>query len=414
MAGSPAAASHDRGWRFLQAGDFRNAEREFETALKLAPAFYPSQGGLGYIELARKDAKAALPHFDRVLDRASTDVSALVGRAQTLLTLGREPDALAAFEAALAADASLGDVRSRVDVLRFRGQQDELNRAKGATRAGRFEEAAAIYKRAIERSPDSAFLYRELAAVERQTGENDLALEHLSRSVALEPGDARSLVQIGDLLEARGDLDGAAKAYADALLSEPTAEVEAKLGSVRARADLARLPEQYRAIDRAPQITRADLAALVGVRLAPLLQNARPRDAVVLTDIRNHWASPWIVAVTRAGVMDAFANHTFQPRTVVRRVDLAPVVNRLLGRIAETRPGLSYPWLGARLKFSDIAQGHLAYLSASVAVASGVMQLGPAASFQPSRPVTGREAIEAMDRLESMVRTGPGRGRGGR
>ena len=69
FAGHAAAEHHDRGWAFLQAGDLKSAEREFAAALKAAPAFYPAEAALGYVELARKDPKAALPHFDRALER---------------------------------------------------------------------------------------------------------------------------------------------------------------------------------------------------------------------------------------------------------------------------------------------------------------------------------------------------------
>ena len=341
-------------------------------------------------------------------------ISALVGRGHALVSLEREPEALASFEAAIAIDASLTDLSRRVEVLRFRGQQDELNRARNAARAGRFDEATAIYERAIAASPDSAFLYRELAGVERQTGASDRALEHFTRAVALEPGDARSLVQIGDLLDARGDLGGAAKAYSDALAVEANGDVDAKLENVRARADLARLPEEYRAIEHAAQITRGDLAALVGVRLAGLLQSTRRRDAVLITDIRTHWASAWIVTVARAGVMDPFDNHGFQPRTVVRRIDLAQVVNRLLGKIAEQSPGQTASWQSARLKFPDIGAGHLAYPAASAAVASGVLTAATGGAFQPSRPITGEEAIAAVGRIERMVRPAPAKGKSAR
>src|SRR5262245_34333567 len=68
LAGSAAAINLDRGWSFLQNGDFRTAEHEFTAALKNDPAFYPARTSFGYLELARKDAKAALPHFDKVVE----------------------------------------------------------------------------------------------------------------------------------------------------------------------------------------------------------------------------------------------------------------------------------------------------------------------------------------------------------
>src|SRR5262252_8877282 len=85
-----AATAQARGWTFLQAGDLKNAEREFSSAVKAAPDFYPAETSLGYVELARKDASAAaaaLSHFDKVLRAQPADPSALVGRGQASLAL---------------------------------------------------------------------------------------------------------------------------------------------------------------------------------------------------------------------------------------------------------------------------------------------------------------------------------------
>jgi tetratricopeptide (TPR) repeat protein len=406
LATGVAAESASRGWTFLQAGDLKTAEREFAAALNATPAFYPAEASLGYVELARADAKAALPHFDRALELhpQHNDVSALLGRARALLALNRESDALKAFEAALAADPSQTDLIQRVEVLRFRGVEQGLARARDAARAGRLDEAAQAYTAAIASSPDSAFLYREIAGVERQKGDAGAALEHLRKAVALDPSDAKSIGQIGEILEDRGDIAGATQAYSDALALEPSADIEKRLDNLRARSALARLPVEYRAIDEAAQITRGDLAALIGVRLGTLLQTARRSgDAALITDARNHWASSWIVAVARAGVMDPFANHAFQPRTVLRRTDLALAAARLLARVAAQAPGRARAWEGARLKFSDLSSGHLAHPAASAAVAAGVMKVGPDNSFQPSRPVTGAEAIEAIAKIEALA-----------
>lgn len=401
-ANSPAAIGQDRGWRFLQAGDLKNAERELTAALKAVPGFFPAETSLGYVELARKDAKAALPHFDRALQETASYVPALAGRGQALLILDREPDALAAFEAAIAADPSLTDLRRRVEVLRFRGLERNLAVARQAAKAGKADEAIRAYTGALASSPESPFLYRELGVVERQKGDVDAALEHFRKAAELDPLDATSREEIGDILDSRADFEGAGKAYAEANAIEPSAPLASKIDAIRERVDLARLPAEYRAIDEAAQITRADLAALIGIRLAPLLQSRR-RDAVLITDVRTNWASPWIMAVARAGVMEPFANHTFQPRTVVRRSDLAQAVARLLSRIATATPAQAKAWESARGKFGDLAPGHLAYPAASAAVASGVMKNGSDNAFQPSRPVSGAEALDAVAKLEALA-----------
>jgi tetratricopeptide (TPR) repeat protein len=404
FANSPVAATLSRGWAFFQTGDLKTAQREFSNALVVAPAFYPAETSLGYVQLAQKDAKAALAHFDRALERERNDVPALLGRAQSLIALNRENDALVSFEAALAADPSLSDVRRRVEVLKFRGVEQSIARARQLARQGKVDEALETYTAAIASSPDSPFLYRETAALERQKGNTDAALADFRKAVALDPTDARSLAQIGEILEGTGDLEGAAKAYGDSLALETNGDVEKRLDAVRDRVALASLPAEYRAIDEAAQITRADLAALIGVRLASLLQNNdRRRDAVLITDIRGNWASNWIMSVARAGVMEPFANHAFQPRAVVRRTDLATAVSRLLGRVATVHPEQSKTWEGARIRFTDLSPSHLAYPAASAAVAAGVLKTAPDNAFQPTRLVAGAEAIEAIAKLEAMA-----------
>ena len=402
-ANSPIAATFIRGWAFFQSGDLKMAEREFLVAATAGQSFYPAETSLGYLELARKDPKAALPHFDRVLDRDQKYVPALLGRGQGLIALNREDDAMASFEVALALDPGLTEVRRRVEVLKFRGLEQRIARARELARQGHTDEALQAYSGAIANSPDSPFLYREIAAIEKQKGSLDAALADFRKAFALDAGDARSLEQIGEILEARDDLEGAEKAYADAFALEANASLEKKLEDVRDRIALALLPAEYRAIDEAPQITRGDLAALIGIRLAPLLQTGRAREAVLVTDARSHWAATWIMIVARAGIMEPFANHTFQPRSLVRRTDLAQAMARLLSRVAAQHAAQVRGWESARLKFSDLSTGHLAYPAASIAVAAGVMKTASENSFQPARPVTGAEATEAIGRLEALA-----------
>jgi len=134
-----------------------------------------------------------------------------------------------------------------------------------------------------------------------------------------------------------------------------------------------------------------------------MLSSVRRGDAALITDVRNNWAATWIMSVARAGIMEPFANHAFLPRTVVRRTDLAQAAAHLLARIAPTNSARAKAWDAARLKFSDLSPSHLAYAAASVAVASGVMKTAAGNSFQPSRAVTGAEAIEMITKIQALA-----------
>ncbi len=403
-AGTPAdlAARLDRGWRYLQLDDLRSAEREFAAALKQQSGFYPADAALAYLTLARRSETDALTRFDRVLAADAAYVPALVGRGQTLLAMDRVGEALGSFEAALVADPSLVDLKGRVEVLRFRATQDLLARAKAAADQRRWDEARMVYQQAIAASPESAFLYRDLAAVEQKAGDGAAALDRYRQAVDLDASDAQSLSAIGGLLEAADDVVGALSAYERARAIDLGAVPDSAISRVRARAALLKLPAPYRAIPGNSGIARGEVAALIGVRLEALVARARTRQ-LVITDIRGHWAQQWIAAVARAGIMDPLPNYEFQPGQPVRRGELALTVSRLLGLIGAAKPDLLAKWQAATVTVNDVPASHLSYPFVAQAVAAGAMQLS-AGNFDLLRAVTGAEAIEIIGRLEALAR----------
>jgi tetratricopeptide (TPR) repeat protein len=398
---SDLATQHQAGWQMLQAGDASRAEREFQAVLKRSAAFYPSDAALGYVELARRNYPQALEHFDHVLNDRANYVPALMGRGQTLLALSRDADALASFEVALRADPTLTEVGRRVEVLRARGAQDNVAAARKAAQAGRLDEAIRAYEQAIAASPESGFLFRDVADIEAKQGKTDAALQHYRKSIELDPADVSSRVHVAEILEARGDVEAAMAMYTEAYGLGPSADIKGRIAVLEERAAYLLLPAEYRALPEQATLTRGDLAALMGIRLEPLL-TAAPPQAELVTDTRNDWASRWIMLAVRAGVMEAFENHTFQPRTIVRRSDLAQAVSRVLKLIAARDAALLKEWQGRQAKMSDVGVSNLNYADASLAVSSGILPLADGELFQLTRPVSGAEAIDAVTKLERL------------
>jgi tetratricopeptide (TPR) repeat protein len=396
-----AADRLERGWRLLQSDDLRGADREFGAALQRSPDFYPAQTGAAYVALARGDQLKAVATFDGVLSRSPRYVPALVGRGQSLLALKREPEALAAFEVAVAVDPTLIDLKSRIDVLRFRGTQAVIEEARSAAASDRIDAAVAAYMRAIAMSPESGFLHREIGIVERRRSNTREALDHFRRGVELDPSDVVSLVQMAELLEQGGDFLAAEAAYRKAADVEPSSELSARVAAIAAKGRDARLPAEVRAIAAASQISRGELAALIGIRLESVLRDA-PNRQVVMTDTRGHWAAQWITRVAAAGVIDPFENHTFQPRSALRRVELARAVNQLVRLIAAKHPELRNR-LTEKPRIADMTPGHLDYPAVSVSVATGVIPLGAEQRFGLNATVSGAEALDAIGRLQALA-----------
>ena len=395
---------HEAAWRWLQAGDLTRAETELAAVLKRSPQFYPSEAALGYLELARTNFQAAVERFDRVLQSQAAYVPALVGRGEALLALARDAEALIAFESAVKIDPQLQAIATRVEVLRARAQQQNVAAARSAAQANRLDEAARLYEAAIAASPDSAFLVRDLAEVEAKQGKTDQALDRYRRVVQMDPTDATSRIRIGEILDSRGDLEGAMAMYAEANNLEPSAELRRRMAAIDARLAYLKLPVEYRSIPESSSITRGDLASLVGIRLSALLSTV-PAQPVLITDARGHWAADWIMATAGAGVMEAYENHTFQPGNPLQRSDLAQAAARMLKIIAAGRPQLLKDWQSRVQKMVDVGVSNLHYADASLSVAAGVIPLADGGTFQLSRQVTGAEAIDVINRIERLYST---------
>jgi tetratricopeptide (TPR) repeat protein len=404
QAEAEVANHQDRGWRFLQAGDLDHARAEFSSAYSRNSGFYPAAVGLGDVSLARRNAHDALDWFGKALSRDPRYVPALVGQGQAQMALNQSQAALQSFRAALAVNPSLPDLQRQMAVLQFRAQQDAIEQARKAAAGGHADQALQAYGQAIATSPDSAFLYRERAGVERQQGQLEAALTDYRKAIALDSSDAAAYEQMAALLEQQGDAGGAAAALQHAYELNPSQDLQKRLQDLQNRAALARLPEAYRSIDQASQITRADLAALIGVRLASFVESLPQEGAVLITDARESWASPWIQSVARAGLMPPYPNHTFQPGAIVTRGDLASVLSRLLRAIGTRDPALARQWSAGHPSIRDVPAQHLSYPAVSMVLAAGVMATQADGTFQLAKPASGAAAIAALDRVAALAR----------
>jgi tetratricopeptide (TPR) repeat protein len=401
------AVDHDLAWQWLQAGYPRTAQRQFENVLKKSPGFYPSEAGLGFVELATEDYEDAVKRFDQVLKRSRDYAPALAGRGEALLALKRDRDALESFEAALAVDATLDLPKRRVELLQFRVLEAELGNARKAAEAGRYDEAMAAYQQAIAASPQSAFLYREMGAIERRRNNRDAAIDQYRKAVDLDPHDAAAWRELGEVHEERDEHAAAVDAYVKAMAIEPSPVLQARIDQLKGILALALLPAEYRSIPESETVTRGGLSALIGVRFANFLESVGARSVAVVTDTRDHWAASWIFAVTRAGVMEAYPNHTFQPDEIVRRGDFARVVGQMLDLIAQRQPAAARQWQSDRREIKDVSAAHLNYEAVAASVSSGILPLSDDGTFQLSRPVSGAEAVAAVDRLEKLLNRSP-------
>jgi len=391
-------------WAFLQTGDLNTAELRFEELLEVDNHFFPAITGLGWVDLAEGRFQEAADQFHLALDQKKDYVPALVGYGDALYRLNDIVNALQVFRRAVEIQPSLLRVERLVAELSLQVMTDRLVRARQSGEDGRLTDSEQAYREVIQASPNSAFLYVELARIKQQQNELPEALVVIGQALALDDTSAEAFLLQGDLFESNGELELAVSAYARANAIAPSELTSDALSRARSALRAVDLPMEYREIVTKVEITRGELAALLGVELSELLSDAGSGVSTpIFTDTRNHWASQWVIEVARAGVMRVDGRYQFEPERVVRRGDLAEIIAATLLLIAEIDPESGRRWRAARPRFTDLTSGHLNFDSASIAVGADILDLYENDRFLPIRVVSGRDAADVVTKLTDLL-----------
>ena len=273
-ASRDVVARHDLAWRRLQSGDLRGASRDFASLLKQQPTLYPAETGLGFVHLAGREFKTAASLFSAVVAREARYVPALIGLAEAQVGLNNDGQAIAALERVLAIDPKREAVRTRLELVRFRMVQSLIDEGRRARQANKLDVAEQAFEQALTISPASTLILRELAQVELLAGRADDAEGHVRQAIKLDAGDAEGHAALGDVLEARGRFRDAAASYRRAVSLDDRPEWRKLAGELSEKADMAALPREFGNLSGATTITRAHVAAYVGIRLGTLIEAA--------------------------------------------------------------------------------------------------------------------------------------------
>jgi tetratricopeptide (TPR) repeat protein len=352
----------------------------------------PAETALAYARLrAGADADAARA-FAAVLERKPDAISAVVGSAIALSRAGDAEGALAAYARAGALDPANQSIARRRSELRLQLADTRVSAARDAVAQGDVDRAVAQYDLVLQAAPELAGVRLELAEVLAGRGDAEGAIAVLEADPSR---DRQVLLRLAEIVSRRGEHERALTVYRRILEADPRdEEALAAARRVRETIEAEQMPEEYRRIAGAELISRADLAALMMVKVRRLAQ-APLGPGKVAIDISGSWARDHIIRALALDLVTVYPNHTFQPGATVRRGDLARAVARALDV-------LRYP-TGAAPRLSDMSSNNVFHYAASRAVGAGIMDLTAEGAFEPWRPVSGREATDVIEGLVRLV-----------
>ena len=388
-------------WDALKAG---RPDQARKYLMKLGTASPIRESGLAYVDLLSANIAAAEARFRSSVQATPGMTPSHVGLAQIYESRRERDKTLAEYQAILELDPGNRWAGPRYEALRGELVKESTAAARTALAEGNRETAKREFLKVLSYDPQSTDAHLELARIYRQEKNTTAALDHFKAALAAGTTDKALLREYAEFLAESGQLGQsldvmeklAAAAPKDAAVGKRIEELRAKLGVYE-------IPSQYDAIPSLEAVTREDLAALIGVKFEKDLQ-APPARTEILVDIATSWAQRYIVQVASLEIIRASVNHTFQPRRIVNRAELADAAVRLIA-ILQERGAKFVPLVETRrIQIADVTPDNPYDASITKAVGFEIMTLTPDRKFEPERTVSGDEAIRTLDLIQKLAR----------
>lgn len=381
-----------KAYEDLRDGKAAAAEARFRKLAERNPGLLAARTGRGYVRLRTGRYAEADKLFGEALAIDPNDLDARVGLAESAAKQGDLASAVQQYARAVESHPDDKTSRKRLAESKLQFTEKSLSTARAARTSGDVSKAVEEYRRALDVVPEVAGLRLELADILTGQGNATEAMQVLAADPTADPQVA---ARLGELRMKADQYDGAVEAYRKALDRDPhNADLSRRLADAERAFEFSRMPEEYQRIFAAPYITRADLAALIDVKVTALARLSASEPQVAI-DISGSWAKEHIIKTLAFDIISVYPNHTFQPAAMIRRGDLARAVARVLDVLK---------WrAGPAVTISDMTPSHLYYDAAVRAVGAGLMGLSPEGAFNPSERVSGREAAEVIDALSRLV-----------
>lgn len=390
----------EEAWRSIREGRGEKAIKLFEKLSADNPMYHV---GLGYSYYLLGQTQVALEHFKASLENFPGMNLAHLGSAQIYLEYGREEEAFSSLREVLKTEPEHPWAKPKYDYLKSKLTQESLDEALKFLEQKNIEKGKESLLKALHFSPDSLEAHLKLAEIYKNENNPKNALLHLKSALNKAPENPEILYAYGEILFETGAYKKSLEIFQKIAQQEPeNQEVKSKIETLKNRLGIFELPSQYNKIPSLQAVTKEDVAALVAVKFQDILET--PGKAPhILIDIATSWASKFILTTTSLGLLDVYPNHTFQPKKIVTRAEMAETIYRLIKKLESQ--GYKFIRLinPEKIQISDVSPNNYYYQSIISVISYNIMSLRPDRSFNPDQPVSGQQAVNLFDIILNLI-----------
>jgi len=391
----------EEAWRSLKQGKGSKARKALIRLDEQSPFYYV---GMGYAYFMMNDITLSEDFFKAAL-RYSPDMTIVhLGLGQIYHKTGRDDLAFAEFQEIIKKDPDHIWVKAQYENIKRQKTQESLDAGKTFLDAGNIESSKGAFLRALYYSPKSMQAHLALADIFQQEDNLENALVHLDAASKNDPENIDILNRYGDILFLANENKRSLEIYEKLLEKEPeNQEYQQRVEILKNRLGIFELPSQYNAIITSEAISKEEIAALLAVKFKDVLEETTKEPPIII-DIATSWADDFILQMTSLGLLDIYPNHTFRPKKIITRAEMAEILLRLINYLRDRGYRFLQQIPPESIQISDVSADNYYYQPIIQIVSYDIMSLSLDKTFKPDLPVSGQNSIKLLDIIMGQIR----------
>lgn len=391
----------EEAWSQLKQGRGKKAKKTISKMGTESPFYYV---GMGYVSFLLNNLTESEEYFKQALKNYPDMVLAHMGLAQLYQKTGRGDLAFVEFREILKGEPENVWAQQSYEILKERKTAEALDEGRSSLSRNDREKSKEAFLKALYYSPQSTEAHLALAEIYRDEKNLENAIVHLKAASKNEPGNLDILKIYGETLFEAKDYARSLEIYETILEAEPKNKaVQTRVKALKNRLGIFELPSQYEAIPASESISKEEVAALIAVKFKDVLEESEAKPPIII-DISTSWASKYILKTTSLGILDVYSNHTFQPKKIITRAEMADILYRLINHLKRKNYRIIPQIPPEKIHISDVSPDNYYYQPILRIISYDIMNLSADRTFNPELPVSGQEAIRLLDIISALIR----------
>jgi len=388
-------------WNSLKQGNGSKARKALSKLEEQNPFYYV---GMGYAYFMLNDLALAQDFFKAAV-RYSPDMSIIhLGLAQVYQKTGLEDLAFSEYREVLKIDPEHSWVAAQYEALKIKKTEESLDDGRTFLSAGNTESSKKAFLKALYYSPESTEAHLALADIFQKEDKIENVLVHLEAASTNEPENQDILIKYGEALFLANENKKGLDVYEKLVEKEPeNQDYRQKFEILKNRLGIFELPSQYNAIIASEAVSKEEMAALLAVTFKDILEEPSRKPDIII-DIATSWASDYILKTTSLGLLDIYPNHTFRPKKIITRAEMAEILIRLVEHLRKKGYRFIQQIPPDRIQISDVLPDNYYYQPIIEIVSYDIMNLSLNQTFKPDVPVSGQESIKLLDIILNLIK----------